>query len=525
MTGLSRPFSTLPPQQEAIRAKCFHPSGTFIGFTKEEVEQSISSRFERMVARHSERIAVKTRNCALTYDALNRAANRVSGAIASKYGAEERPIALLLGHDPTMIAGILGVFKTGKICVPLDPGFHEARIHSLLRDSQAGLVITDSQHHPLACRSALDPAQVINIDEIDPGSFSDDLALSIPPERPSYILYTSGSTGEPKGVVQSHRTLLHDVTAYTNSFHIAADDRLTLFASLSSGEGMKNALSGLLNGATVYPWDIKREGFASLAGWLIGEKITIWISTPAIFRSFIPTLSGEAKSTGLRIVRLGSATVRKKDVDLYKIHLPSECVLINWLSSTEVGNFARYFIDKKTEIDGDQVPAGYGASDKQVLLLDDNGRESGFNEIGEIAVKSRYLFPGYWRKDDLTRARFRADPNAGDLFTYLTGDLGRMLPDGCLYHLGRKDLQVKIRGYRIEIGEVESALESVEQVKEAVVLKREIAASGEEGLVAYIVPERKPPPSVASVRDALGEKLPSYMQPSRFVFLDALPLA
>jgi acyl carrier protein len=142
--------------------------------------------------------------------------------------------------------------------------------------------------------------------------------------------------------------------------------------------------------------------------------------------------------------------------------------------------------------------------------------------VGEIAVRSRYLSPGYWRQPDLTQATFRPDPTGGPERLYLTGDLGRRLPDGCLVHLGRKDFQVKIRGFRVEVAEVEGALLSLPTIKEAVVVARE-ERPGEQRLVAYLVPTQRPAPTVSVLRRALAATLPDYMVPSAFVVVDTLP--
>lgn len=524
MNALSKAVLHLPPEQQAIRGKCFHPSGSFIEFKMTDVEQPIADRFEQIVAKYPNSIALKTGNDALTYKMLNQAANRLARAIMERHKEDGVPVAVLLKHNTAIIVGILGTFKTDKICVPLDPAFHENRTRYIFHDCQAKLVVTDSENLSLARQLAQDASQVINIDEIDAGRPSENLGLRISPDAFAYILYTSGSTGQPKGVVQSHRNLLYDVRGYTNSFHICADDRLTLFASCSGGEGMKNTLSGLLNGATVYQWNIKNEGFAGLASWLVSEKITIWISTPIIFRNFVTTLSREKKFTELRLIRLGSGAVYKTDVGFYKNYLSRECILVNWLSSTESGNFANYFIDKKTEITGDSVPVGYGVEAKEVFLFDDNRQEVGVNQIGELAVKSRYLCAGYWRRPDLTKIKFWPDPNDGGQRIYLTGDLGRMHPDGCLEYLGRKDLQVKVRGYRFEVTEVEKALLELSTVKEAVVVAREDQDQlGAQRLIAYLV-LKQPASSITELRNFLKDKLPDYMVPSAFVFLDELPL-
>jgi hypothetical protein len=159
----------------------------------------------------------------------------------------------------------------------------------------------------------------------------------------------------------------------------------------------------------------------------------------------------------------------------------------------------------------------------EILLLGDDGNEVEPNQIGEIAVRSRYLCPGYWRKPDLTRAAFLSDAESGEERTYRTGDLGLMLEDGCLFHMGRKDFQVKLRGHRIEVAEIEAALLSAGNIKEALVTLRD-DGPGDQRLVAYLVPAGRPAPTVALLRRALSEKLPGYMVPSAFVIMDALPL-
>jgi amino acid adenylation domain-containing protein len=526
MNRVDKVVPELPPEQKAIRAKCFHPTGVFTEFRKEDVEQSIPARFERIVATYPDRTALKSKNRLLTYAMLNKAANRLARTILSKRADGERPVAVLFKHDVAMLVGILGTFKTGKLCVPLDPGFQEARTRSIAQDCGAKLVITDGENLSLAYELAQDASQVINLDEVDERVPSENLGLCISPNAFSYILYTSGSTGEPKGVVQSHRNILYDVKEYTNSFHICADDRLTLFASCSGGEGMKNALNGLLNGATVCQWNVKSEGFAGIAPWLISEEITIWISTPTLFRNFVATLRGEERFTTLRLIRLGSGAVHKIDVKLYKDHLPPECILVNWLSSTEVGAIAGYFIDKKTELSGDTVPVGYAVEGKELLLLDNARKQVGFDDIGEFAVKSRYLSAGYWQTPELTSVKFLPDPDGGDRRTYLSGDMGCMHPDGCLEYLGRKDSQLKVRGYRFEAIEVERALLDLNTVKQAVVMAREDQdRPGEQRLIAYVVSYIQPTPSVSEMRAFLKDKLPEYMVPSAFVFLDVLLLA
>jgi acyl-coenzyme A synthetase/AMP-(fatty) acid ligase/acyl carrier protein len=194
------------------------------------------------------------------------------------------------------------------------------------------------------------------------------------------------------------------------------------------------------------------------------------------------------------------------------------------MGSTETLDIRYHCIAHDWHSSDDKIPGGYALPDKEVLLLDETGREVGADQIGEIAVRSKYLALGYWRRPDLTQAAFIHDPRGGDERLYLMGDLGVMRPDGCLIHMGRKDFQVKIRGYRVEVAEIEEALLAIDSIKAAVVHARADDA-GEQRLVAYVVPAAGVAPTVSELRRALTQTLPDYMMPSAFVFLETLPLS
>ena len=517
MSEITKDTPYLPPEQEAIRARCFHPSGSFVEFRKEEVEQSIPSRFEQMVRKYPDQVAVKTRNYTLTYDALNKAGNRVAHAILNACGEGNEPIALLLDKDAPMAAAILGVLKAGKIYVPLDPSHPPARISYIREDTYTRLVLTDNKNVAAARTLAQGGCELLNMEELNSRFSPENPAVNISADSLAYVRYTSGSTGQPKGVMENHRIFLHVIMRQTNAFHICADDRLIFLGSWG-----KHIFRGLLNGAAVYPAYVKEEGVAHLGKWLAEEEITIYHSVPSVFRHFIDTLTGIETFPSLRIVRLAGEPVAGKDIELFKKHFPPKCVLVNELGCTEAGTIAHYLIDKETRITTNTVPVGNAVEDIKILLLD-GGKRVGFDEIGEIAVQSRYLSPGYWRRPALTRAAFLPDPEGGDERIYLPGDLGRMEPDGCLFHLGRKDFQVKVRGYRIEVGEIETALLEHPAIKEVAVVGREVQ-TGDKRLVAYFVPTGQPAATVRELRNFLKDRLPDYMIPSAFVTLRAFPL-
>ena len=517
-------IAKLPPEQEIIRARCFHPTGTFIEFKKEEIEQSIPERFEKIVRLYPDRIAIKSGQQEYTYAALNRSAKCIAQAVLDHLGRSQGPVALVFDNDAPIIAAIFGVLQAGKFYLPLDPSYPRERILNILQNSGARLILTNSKNLPFTTGMGSGICSVLNVDELDMRASMEDLRPPISPYSPANILYTSGSTGQPKGVIQTHRNIIHEVMNYTNGVHICPADRLVLVSSPAFADAVRTTYGALLNGAALFPRDIKHEGLTQLARWLIEQEITIYRSVPSVFRHLVSTLSETERFPHLRVIYSAGDSARWSDLVSYKKYFSSNCIFVNGLGSTESLTFRWYFMDKHTPIAGSSVPVGYGIPDKDVSLVDEHGRAVATNEVGQIAVNSRYLSPGYWRRPDVTDAVFLLDPQGADKQNYLTGDMGRLKADGCLLHLGRKDFQVKIRGQRIEVAEIETALLNLDSVKEAIVIARD-DRSGERRLVAYIVSQDRPRPRVAALRRELSARLPDYMIPSAFIWLDALPLS
>jgi amino acid adenylation domain-containing protein len=491
-------------------------------FPKKEIERAVPDRFEKMARLHGDRLAVKTSDRILTYDELNRAANRVARTILPYCASKEKPVALLLDQGPGFIAALLGVLKTGNFYVPLDPAFPHGRCAYMLEDSTSRLILTDDKGVSMAARLAGSARQVINIEALGAGVPDENPGLTLSPETLACALYTSGSTGQPKGVLHSHSSVLHMTMNFTRALRLEKDDRVTLPYSPTTMGGLRTIFVALLNGAAVLTFDIKKEGLGHFAAWLRREKVTILRLGPTAFRHFIDTLSEEEKLPDIRRIYLGGEPIYKKDAESYKKHFSENCLLVVGLGATETGIVLFYVVDRQTEIAGSMVPLGFPAKDTKVLLLDEAGDEVSPDRIGEIAVKSRYLSRGYWRNPALTKARFLPGGESS-LRIYRTGDLGRKLPDGSFVHCGRADFQVKIRGYRVEAAEIEMALLEHGGVKEAAVVGREDRL-GEQTLIAYVVPAVSAALRVGDLRRFLKRKLSDYMIPSAFVVLDRLPL-
>ncbi|HWO43957.1 MAG TPA: condensation domain-containing protein [Candidatus Eisenbacteria bacterium] len=498
------------------------PDGV-LAFDPQEVEGSIPARFETIVRLHPERLAIKDNDRSLTYTSLNGFANRIARTVLRR-GRRERPVAVLLENGIEAVASILGVLKAGRFYVFLDPSFALERLTYMLEDSEAGSILTHSGNIQLAHQLTRDSASIMNIDEIDDSASAGDLGLAVSPDDLTTLTYTSGSSGKPKGVIETHRYRLHDTMIHTRAIGgVSIDDRLSLLHSLSFASAQIQLTRSLLNGASLFPFALRSEGVRDLARWIANERITILHTPVALFRQLADVLPPPREIPGLRVIHLSGAPVTHADFERYRSRCSSQTTLVIHMGATETGGICSLAANQDFSFPREGAPVGYACADKQICLLDRNGREVGPNGTGEIAVKSRYLTSGYWRNPELTQLKFLSDPNGGNERLYLTGDLGRMAPGGVLVHVGRKDFMVKIRGHRVEPSEIERTLLSHPEINEAAVAAWD-REDGEKYLAAYIVARHEPPPTVSRLHDFLRRKLPSYMIPSAFVFVESLPL-
>ena len=520
---MNGPADPIPVWQQAIRQKCRHPSGQFFRFPPGEIEQSIAQRFEQQAQLFPNLPAVVDDNEELTYDSLNRRANRLAHAILDRQGPGDGQVALLLDHSTQAVAAILGVLKAGRCYVPLDSSYPRERAAQIIGHSQSSIIVADQANLSAAHDITSDAVEVILMPGPDSAGCDDNPGITIAPTQPASIFYTSGSTGIPKGVVQSQRVVLHMMMSLINKVGVCADDRVALLEPLGFSGATLPFFGAVLTGASLCIFDARGRGRAGLARWLDSQRVTIFFSVPTLFRHFASGLGDGEQLKDLRFLWLSGEVLPANDLALFREHFADDCILLNSYGSTEATTITGLFLDKTTEISSPTVPVGWPIEDVQILLLDESGLPVKPGDVGEIAVQGRYLAEGYWQDPDLTHRAFQSDPNGGQDRIYPTGDVGRMLDENCLVSLGRKDNQVKVRGFRIEISEIESALRRHDAIGEVIVTPRD-EGIGEMRLVAYLVAHANSRPTVTAMRRFLAAKLPDYMIPSAFVFLDALPL-
>src|SRR5499425_692820 len=343
------------------------PTNLFEEFRKEDTEQTISSRFEAQARRYPSRLAVKTKSQKFSYDALNRLSNRAAHAIlASNRGGA--PVVLLFKQGAPLIAASLGALKAGKAYVPLDVSLPHAKAAQILEHLQRGQIVTDNDHLSLAQELALDRSKVLNLDNIDGTLPDENPGLSISPDQIAYINYTSGSTGEPKGVVWNHRNELFGTKVKTNALHISSDDRVSLVRSNNVG-ATRDMWLALLNGAALLTFDLQQDSLADLGNWLVREDITVFTCVATVFRHSIQSVDRNKKFSNIRLIHVGGEPLSKSDVELYKKYFSDQCILVNRYSLSETQPVSYYFIDKQTEIKEERVPIGYPLEGSEVLLL------------------------------------------------------------------------------------------------------------------------------------------------------------
>ncbi len=491
-------------------------------------EDTLLTLFERTACAHPSRIALRSRTTQLSYQEFDAASNRLAHALLERGGALGDRVVILMQHDLPQIVVALAILKAGRIVVALNPTHPPARLRQLIDDAEPAAIVTDHATQALAVEATGDHGQLIVYD----GQFYDDQAGDGATHRPSIsvsagqgaaLTYTSGSTGQPKAVIQTHRQSVRNVAIHTEAMAYSTDDRIPLFASISGGQGIMTVFCALANGATLCPFPVAVAGVTGLAAWMADLGITIYVSSASIFRTFMKTIEPGYVFDGVRAVRLSSEPATSDDFRLFQRHFSRNSVFVHTLSSSETCNIAWSRRLHQDTVPEGRLPIGLPSRGQEVLLLDEAGTPVPPGEVGEITVKSRYVAAGYWRNEALTAERFGPDLDGRGTHMVRTGDLGRINSDGLLEFIGRQDDRIKIRGNRVALFEIEAALQQLDGVRRAAV--EAIARDSEEALLvafAVLAPEHACSPT--TLRRALRQVLPDHMVPARIVLMDTLPI-
>ena len=495
-----------------------HPSGTWVPYDWRVSRQSIADRFAEVARRYPDRLAACDTVSRLTYGELECSANRVANAILSALGQGQEAIVILADVNTTAIVAALGVLKANKFYVGLDPSFPSVRAEQIVQDTGAKLILAETLHLPLARKLARPECRIIDLNDLTSG---DDSKPGIPVhlDAIAVINYTSGSTGQPKGVVHTHRSALAQAVRYVNAYRLSDADRMTNFGSLAWASGFWDTFGPLCLGACVASYDVKRCGMHGMVDWIRETGVTV-MSGMTVTCGLAGEFS-EQRFPEVRLIQLGGDTVYRRHVEACQ-RVFANAVIAVGLGLTEAGRVAELFLLPGSRLGFDIAPIGYPVPGIRFLLLSENGTEVHPGETGEIAVQSADLAQGYWRRPALTEEKFRRDPRGGLERIYLTGDMGRQLDGGLFQHEGRKDFRSKFGGIRCQPTKLKSKLLEIGGIREACVVAKGLP-DGNQELVAYLVADEDNSSMVDLLRSSLGDHLPDHMVPNSFVFLDKLP--
>ena len=485
--------------------------------------QSIPELFEAQVGRTPEAVALVTDDGSLSYAELDRRADRLARRLrASGVGLESR-VGVFLDRSPELVVALLAVLKAGGAYVPLAPDTPPARAKRMLQDAKARhLVSTDL----LAAGLGPFDGVIIGVDDAvgsgDPGAQATLGGVSsyAGPDNLAYVMYTSGSTGLPKGVAVTHRNVIRLVTG-SRYASLGADEVFLLFASVAFDASTLEVWAPLLNGGRLA---IAPPGLLRLDE--LGEVLrrhqvtTLWL-TSALFNLMVDERCGDLGA--VRQLLTGGDVVSPEHVARVRREHP-RCRVINGYGPTETTTFATTATITGPPSDGARLPIGRPIQNTRVYVLDTDLRLQPAGVPGELYIGGAGVARGYQSEPALTAQRFLPDPFAGEpgARMYRTGDIVRWRDDGALDFLGRRDHQVKIRGFRVEPGEVQALLARHPGVRTVAVIPRRAEASGHQ-LIAYVVPAADSF-DAEELRRFLRISLPEYMVPNDFVWLDQLPL-
>ena len=458
----------------------------------------------------------------LSYDALNRQANRIARALRRRGVTIGARVGLCIDRSADMIVAMLGVLKAGAAYVPSDPAHAAVRLTPQMAQSGAEILLT---------RSATDQALLgfdgvrLNLPEDVVDEPDEDLDLAFSPDELAYVIYTSGSTGQPKGVAVSHRSLANYTSAVTGRLGLAGRLQFATVSTLSADLGHTVIFPALTSGGCLHVIDYETATDGrSFASYLSTHPIDVLKIVPSHFKALLATSEGEAVWPRASLI-FGGETLPWDLAD--QVRQQATCRVINHYGPTEttVGATTTAVTDDPAPRIARSVPIGRPIDNLETYILDERLEPVPVGVAGELYVGGLGVARGYWNQPDRTAERFVPNPHASQPGSrlYRTGDRTRRLPDGSIEFLGRVDHQVKLRGFRIELGEIESVLREHPAIQDAVVTVRE-ESQGESSLAAYYV-ARGVEPDGRSIQDFLRSRVPDYMVPTAVIALPALPLS
>ncbi|MFV3289035.1 amino acid adenylation domain-containing protein [Pseudomonas sp. NY11955] len=485
-------------------------------------EQSIHHAFLEQASRCPDATAIVAPHTTCSYTQLQRISQGIAAFLVANAASASDRVVIVANRGPALVYAMLGCLRAGLAFTVADAAYPAARIKQIISTLTPAVVLRCGE-------AAVDADQliVINVPEAPAEALRafPQQAIALPavnPEQPAYITFTSGSTGEPKGIVTHHAPLVHFIDWHVRQHGFTQADTFSLLSGLGHDPVYRDVFTPLSLGATIAcPAQSTLTDPSQLASWLHQHGVSVIHLTPPLGK-LIETgahMNGQVLDP-LRYLFWGGDALSLALYQQIRAIAPN-AVQVNFYGTTETPQ-AMAFHTLDPDALNARVPLGKGIADAQLLVVNPDNQLVSEGETGEILICSPYLSLGYWNDPALTEAKFIANPFTGRASDrcYRTGDLGTYLADGSASFLGRGDSQVKIRGHRIELAEIENAITRHPRIGQCVVVAHQDGASTR--LIAYCVAPQAT--RADELRQALAGQLPDYMVPALFVFLDALPL-
>jgi amino acid adenylation domain-containing protein len=490
-----------------------HDAAQYLHSTSGGSTLLVPDQIAEQAKRQKHALALAGPDVSLSYAELDNKANYLAHQLIAAGVTAETPVVVCMNRSPLMLISLLAILRAGGFYIPIDLNYPAKRVHYVIEDSQATVVLTESAiaaHYEFG-------EHAIFVDTI---YFPDTLVappdVELRGDQLAYLIYTSGSTGQPKGVEVTHANLAHLACWFINAFTITPADRVSYIVGAAFDVSVIEIWPSLVAGAGLHMTDeMTRISPVNLHDWILAQSITVCFTpTPLAERLLQQDWPANAS---LRLFITGGDVLRippsaNIPFTVYNAYGPTECTVI-----TTYG-----LVDPEPATGLPTI--GKPIDRAQVYILNEQLQPVADGESGEIVIGGAGVSRGYRNRPELTAARFISNPMTGDATDrlYRSGDIGYFLPNGEIAFQGRADGQVKIRGYRIELGEIEAALLAQPGIAAGVVIAQP-DDDGEKRLVAYIVPVTGTDLSLTQIRVGMGQTLPDYMIPSIFVSLDKLP--
>jgi amino acid adenylation domain-containing protein len=482
-------------------------------------DSTIAEVFMQQAANTPNAIALVARNRQLSYRELDERSNRLARHLQSLGVKPDTLVGVGMGRSETLVVSLLAILKAGGAYVPLDPAYPKERLSLVIEDSGMQVLLTTPESRARLPLNRAHPV-VVDAEDYSLAAYSSNVVTSDATSRSlAYVIYTSGSTGKPKGVMVENRNVVNFFAGMDQSIGSEPGTWLAV-TSVSFDISVLELLWTLTCGFTVVVHG--DEGTGTIADEIIRHGVTHLQMTPSLARMLTLDARAFAALRSLKQLLLGGEAVPASLIhklrqvfggEIHNMYGPTETTI--WSTSYRV-------VEPRNT-----VSIGKPIANTQIYLLDMDFKPVPVGQTGELFIGGDGVARGYWNRPDLTAERFVTvpllTPSPSVQPIYRTGDLARHLPDGNIEFLGRADYQIKLRGHRIEPGEIEAILEQAPGVRQAVVALRE-DREGDKRLVAYLVARTTGAETANALKGLLASKLPDFMVPSNFIFVEAMPL-